>query len=69
MEDEYMKYDDKLFLSVEDVAEIMDISVPTAYKVIQKMNKEMRETTGKWTMNGRVNSKFFYEHFYGTDKN
>ncbi len=42
-----MKYDDKLFLRVEDVAEIMDISVPTAYKVIQKMNKEMRETTGK----------------------
>ena len=59
---------DKLFLRVEEVAEILDISVPFAYKLIREMNAELRKT-GCITIAGRIDRKFFYEHFYsGTEK-
>ena len=54
---------DKLFLRVEEVAEILDISIPFAYKLIRKMNEELRKT-GCITIAGRIDRKFFYEHFY-----
>ena len=55
---------EKLFLRVEEVAEILDISVPFAYKLIREMNAELRKT-GCITIAGRIDRKFFYEHFYG----
>lgn len=55
---------EKLFLRVEEVAEILDISVPFAYKLIRSLNEELRKT-GCITIAGRIDRKFFYEHFYG----
>jgi hypothetical protein len=60
-----LKSEDKMFMRVEEVAEELEISVPTAYKVIQSMNKELRGL-GCFTFNGRIDRKFFYQHFYGT---
>ena len=56
---------EKMFLKAEEVAEVMDVSVPYAYKLIRKMNEELK-SRGCITMRGRVDRKFFYDHFYGT---
>jgi len=56
---------EKIFMSVEEVAEVLDVSVPYAYKLIRQMNEELK-TTGCITIAGRVDRKFFYEKFYGT---
>ena len=56
---------DKMFLRVEDVAEEMGVSISYAYKLIRKLNKELK-ATGCITIPGRIDRKFFYEQFYGT---
>lgn len=43
----------------------MDISTAYAYKVVQRMNKELAKR-GFITMQGRVDRKFFFDQFYGT---
>ena len=35
---------DKMFLRVEDVAEEMGVSISYAYKLIRKLNKELKAT-------------------------
>ena len=56
---------EKVFMSAEEVAEVMDLSKAYAYKVIQRMNEKL-EKTGYITMQGRIDRKFFYDQFYGT---
>ena len=54
------------FLRVEDVADILCISKSHAYKIVQKLNNEMR-AKGYITIAGRVNKQFFWEKTcYGT---
>lgn len=55
----------KMFMRVEEVAEELEVSVPYAYKLIRRMNAEL-EKFGCYTIAGRIDRKFFYEHFYGT---
>lgn len=62
-----MQMNNKIFMRVEEVAEVMDVSVPYAYKVIRRLNKELAKT-GCITISGRIDRRFFYEHFYGTRK-
>ena len=54
-----------MFMRVEEVAEEMGVSVPYAYKLIRKLNKEL-EQTGCITIAGRVDRKFFHEKFFCT---
>ena len=55
----------KLFLRVEEVAQELGISKSHAYKVIHKLNEELKEK-GYLTISGRVNRNFFMEKFcYG----
>lgn len=56
---------EKMFLRVSDVEEILGVSESYAYKLIRKMNHEM-EGLGFHTITGRIDAKFFYEHFYQT---
>ncbi len=56
---------EKMFLRVADVMEILGVSESYAYKLIRKLNKEMQEM-GFQTIQGRIDTKFFYEHFYQT---
>lgn len=56
---------EKMFMRVEEVAEALEVSVPYAYKLIRKMNAELKKS-GCITIAGRIDRKFFYEHFYGT---
>lgn len=43
----------------------MGVSIPYAYKLICKLNRELQET-GCITIAGRIDRKFFYEKFYST---
>ena len=56
---------DKMFWRVEDVAEEMGVSISYAYKLIRKLNKELK-ATGCITIPGRIDRKFFHEKFYST---
>ena len=56
------------FLRVDEVAEILGISKSYAYKIVQKLNAELREQ-GFITIAGRVNKQYFLEKTcYGAAK-
>ncbi len=59
---------EKIFMRVDEVAEELGVSVPYAYKLIKKLNEELKNT-GCITIAGRIDRKFFYEKFYGTREN
>lgn len=50
------------FMKVDDVARELGISVSHAYKIMQRLNKELKEQ-GYMTIAGRVNRKYFMEKF------
>lgn len=53
------------FMRVEDVAKELDISKSYAYKIVQKLNADLR-AKGFLTISGRINRKYFMEKFcYG----
>ena len=51
------------FLTVEDVAEILNVSVQTAYRVIHQLNDELKEKACV-VVSGRVSQKYFRERLY-----
>lgn len=59
---------EKMFMRVEEVAEEMGVSVSYAYKLVRKLNKELKET-GCICIPGRIDRKFFHEKFYSTKTN
>ena len=53
------------FMRVEDVAKELGISTSYAYKIVQKLNADLR-AKGFLTISGRINRKYFLEKFcYG----
>lgn len=53
------------FMNVTEVAKELGISESHAYKIMRKLNDELKEQ-GYMTIAGRVNRKFFMEKFcYG----
>lgn len=56
--------ENKRFMNVNDVAEIMSVSVPMAYKIIHKLNEEL-QAQGYLTVAGRVSRRYFEEKVYG----
>ena len=56
--------EDKQFLSVNDVSAYMGISVPMAYKIIRRLNEELK-SQGYITVSGRVSQRYFAEKIYG----
>lgn len=55
------------FIRVEDVARELCVSKPYAYKLIRKLNEELK-AQGFITIAGRVNRQYFYERLYGAGK-
>ena len=51
---------EKTFEHAADVSEYMNISIPMAYKIIRKLNDELKDR-GFLTVSGRVNRNYF-EH-------
>ena len=56
--------ENKRFLNVNDVADYLDISVPTAYKIIRRLNDELSKM-GYLTVSGRVSKTYFEQKVYG----
>ena len=53
------------FMRVEDVVKELGVSKSYAYKIVQKLNAELRGK-GYLTISGRINRKYFMEKFcYG----
>ena len=55
------------FMRVEEVAQALGISQSYAYKVVQRLNAELKNL-GFITIAGRVNRKYFRERFSYADK-
>lgn len=53
---------DNTFMRVEEVAQVLGVSVSYAYKIIQKLNAEMKEMD-YLTISGRINRNYFMERF------
>ena len=53
----------KRFLTANDVAEYMGISVPMAYKIIRRLNNEL-VAQGYLVVAGRVNRAYFEKKIY-----
>ena len=55
----------KRFMNANDVSTYLEISVPMAYKIIRRMNDELRKQ-GYITIAGKVSKTYFEERFYGS---
>ena len=56
------------FMKVDEVAQELGISKSYAYKIVQKLNVELKEK-GFMTISGRVNKQYFFERTcYGAVK-
>ena len=55
------------FMRVDEVAKELGVSKSYAYKIVQKLNQELKEK-GYLTISGRVNRQYFYERLYGAGK-
>ena len=59
--------DHNSFMRVEEVADELGVSISYAYKVIRRLNNELREK-GFITIAGRISRQYFNERVYGTGK-
>ena len=62
---EVIRLAEKMFMRVYEVAEALDISTPYAYKLIRKLNEELKKQ-GCIVIAGRLDRKYFCERFYGS---
>ena len=51
---------DKTFITVAEVAEILEISKSYAYKIVHRLNEDMK-SMGYLTIAGRVSRSYFLE--------
>ena len=57
----------KMYITADEVAELLGVSRGYAYKVIRGLNDELK-AKGFITIAGRVNRQYFYERLYGAGK-
>lgn len=55
---------ESVFMKADEVAEALGVSKTYAYKLIRKLNTELKDK-GCIVLSGRIDRKFFYEHLYG----
>lgn len=55
-----------IFITAQELAEMLEISKPYAYKLIKQMNNELRDK-GFITISGKVSRRYFEEKFYGME--
>ena len=53
-----MENNEKLMLTAEDVAKILQVKESCAYRIIRQMNTELA-AMGKFAIRGRVNRRYF----------
>lgn len=57
----------KVFYMSDDIANMLSVSKTTAYRIIHKLNEELRNQ-GYITVAGRVPKTFFDKRFYSEDE-
>ena len=55
------------FMRVNEVADELGISKPCAYKLVQKLNGELKQKNFV-TISGRISRQYFQERVYGLNK-
>lgn len=55
------------FIRADEVAKELAVSKPYAYKLIRKLNDELK-AHGMITIAGRINHQYFNERLYGAGK-
>ena len=55
---------DTLFIKSEEIAKELGVSKPYAYKLVQKLNDELKQK-GFITISGRVSRQYYQEKIYG----
>lgn len=55
---------EKMYYSAEEIAVLLGISVSHSYKIIRKLNSELKEE-GFIVVSGRLPIRFFEQKFYG----
>jgi transcriptional antiterminator len=54
---------EKKFLTAKDVSAILEVSESTSYRLIKKLNEELKEQ-GKITIPGKISKRYFEEKIY-----
>lgn len=54
-----------LFINADEVAEELGVSKPYAYKLVKRLNEELKEK-GFLVISGRVSRQYFMENVYGS---
>lgn len=54
----------EMYMKVDEVCKLLEVSPSYAYRVIKELNKELSEK-GFWIISGKVSRKYFNERFYG----
>lgn len=54
---------DPKFYHAQDIAQIMDVSESSAYRIIKKLNAEL-EDQGKIVIPGKISKRYFEEKVY-----
>lgn len=55
--------ENKYFYTADDIAQMLKVSRPTAYRIIRELNDELT-SKGYIIISGRVPKKYFDEKFY-----
>lgn len=58
---------DCMFYSINEVAEILDVSHNTAERIVRQMNKKMA-SEGYNTITGRINKGYFWDSIYTSER-
>ena len=63
-EDDYMTENNKIYITANELAEMLGVSVGHAYKLIRKLNQEL-EKEGFLVIAGKVPRRYFEKRWYG----
>lgn len=55
------------FIGIDEVANLLDVASCTAAKIIKKLNGELKQS-GKLTISGKTQRKYFYSKIYKGDE-
>ena len=59
-----MTTEKKLYYDVEEISEMLGISVSTAYKIMREMNSELKKR-GYIVIAGKIPKAYFEKRYYG----
>lgn len=59
-----MNSDSKIYITASELAELLDVSIGHAYKMVRQLNKEL-EKEGYLIIAGKVPKRYFEKRWYG----